>query len=544
MSRSEFPTSDLSTSEISRVADEVKEAGFEPREDAAREAEREAGRRDGGRKAREISRRSLGRGLGLGAVAAFWAGISGTAGERTAKAGPASVSADVDPNALLTKLVRRTTMGVNEAELALAASLGYSGYLEYQLNHTAIPEDPALEAKLAALTTLPMPPATLLGLASQGTIVSELSEAAVQRAVFSKRQLFERMVEFWTDHFNIDILKELDRALKTVDDREVIRPNALGTFPDLLNASARSPAMLYYLDNTLSTAGNPNENYAREIMELHTMGVDGGYTQQDVEQVTRCFTGWTMWPRSAQATYGTFRFNAAVHDNGQKTVLGNIIPAGGGMQDGITVINILIDHPSTARYLSKKLCSWLLQEDPPQSVVNDVAAAYTATRGDIKAMIRAALKPNVLADAALKYKRPFHHFVSALRALPTTLTTTQTVRSQLNASGHHPFYWGTPDGYPDKLDYWVGLILPRWNFGASLLNGNINGASVNVGTFFNGLTTAQQMVDRIDQALFAGEMSASEKNRIRTYMLPDSPSAQRRQEGIGLAIGSPGFQWY
>jgi hypothetical protein len=279
-------------------------------------------------------------------------------------------------------------------------------------------------------------------------------------------------------------------------------------------------------------------------MELHTMGADGGYTQQDVEEVTRCFTGWTLWPRSAGATYGTFRFNPSAHDNGQKTVLGNIIPAGGGMQDGITVINILIDYPSTAQYLARKLCSWLLQENPPQSVVNEVAAAYTATRGDIKTMIRAALKPNVLADAEPKYKRPFHHFVSAMRALPTTLTTTQTVRTQLNAAGHHPFYWGTPDGYPDKLDYWVGLILPRWNFGASLLNGNINGASVNVTAFFNGLTTSQQMIDRIDQAIFAGEMPAAEKARIRNYMLPDSPSTQRRQEGIGLAIGSPAFQWF
>jgi uncharacterized protein (DUF1800 family) len=360
----------------------------------------------------------------------------------------------------------------------------------------------------------------------------------------SKRQLSERMVEFWTDHFNIDILNGDDRYLKTVDDRDVIRAHALGGFPALLDASAHSPAMLLYLDNHVSVVGNPNENYARELMELHTMGADGGYTQQDVAEVARCFTGWGLFFRTGQPNAGTFRFNAAQHDNNQKTVLGNIIPAGGGINDGLTVLSILVNHPSTARYVSKKLCRWLLGENTPQSIVDSVAATYTATSGDIKAMIRTALTPNFLADAAPRYKRPFHHMVSALRALPSSIVTTTALRTQLEASGHRPFTWGTPDGYPDSLQYWSGLILPRWNFGASLMQNQYNGLSVNIATLFSGLTTAQQMADRINTSMFGGEMPPAERDRIRDYLLPDSPTESRRREAVGLAIAAPGFQWY
>jgi hypothetical protein len=486
-----------------------------------------------------ISRRDLFR--SAGAVAAVWGAAA--APRRASASVPPEVSADIDPGSLVSKLARRITMGITESELALANSLGYDGYLEYHLDHAAIPEDPALLARLATLTTLTMDPIQLYPL-PQGQIINELTEAAILRAVMSKRQLFERMVEFWTDHFNIDILNGDDRYLKTVDDREVIRAHALGTFPALLSASAHSPAMLIYLDNFSSTAGNPNENYARELMELHTMGASGGYTQQDVAEVARCFTGWTLFNRTGQPNAGTFRFNALQHDNNQKIVLGNIIPAGGGIQDGLTVLDILVNHPSTAAFIAGKLCRWLLGETTPQSIIDAVAATYTSTTGDIKSMIRTALTPNYLADAAPRYKRPFHHFISALRALPSTIVTTTALRNQLDAAGHRPFTWGTPDGYPDSLQYWSGLILPRWNFGASLLQNQYNGLSVNYAAFFSGLTTAEQMADRINTAMFGGEMSRADRIRIRDYLLPDSPTDARRREAVGLAIASPSFQWY
>jgi hypothetical protein len=374
-----------------------------------------------------VSRRMLLRraGVGVGSTAAaFWGGWGGVRG---ARATPPDVSADVDPGSLLSKLVRRITMGTSPAEMALANQFGYSGYLEYHLNYTAI-DDSALQARLAPLTTLTMPYPQLI-LLPNGQVISELIEAVILRAVYSSRQLFERMVEFWTDHFNIDINKEADNYLKTIDDRDVIRQFALGTFPQLLDASAHSPAMLYYLDNTTSVAGNPNENYARELMELHTLGVDGGYTQTDVQEVARCFTGWTWFGRNGQPNAGTFRYNSSVHDNGQKIVLGHVIAAGGGMQDALTVLNILTNHPSCAAFIAKKLCRHLLADNVTQSVIDSVAAAYTQSGGDIKTMIRAALAPNVLHDAAPKYKRPFHHFMSAMRGLPTSIANTSGIRS-------------------------------------------------------------------------------------------------------------------
>jgi hypothetical protein len=269
-----------------------------------------------------------------------------------------------------------------------------------------------------------------------------------------------------------------------------------------------------------------------------------------VHEVCRCLSGWGDDSNAASATHGNFLYSSGRHDNGSKTIFAGTpqqlnIAAGGGQNDGNQVLTALINHPSTAKFIAKKMTRWLLREDPSQALIDAVAATYTATGGDIKAMIRVILSPNNLAAAPAKYKRPYHLMVSAMRALPTTLTTTSGIRTQLDSCGHRPYYWTTPDGYPDTLLYWEGLILPRWNFGASLLNGNISGATIDYATFFNGLTTAQQMVDKIDQAMFAGEMPASDKDKIRLYLLPDPvTSTTKKRDAIGLAIGAPGFQWY
>lgn len=505
---------------------------------------------------RAMSRREMFR---AGALAAgFWGGAG-------ASVRPVETHADADPGAVLTRLARRITMGANEAELALANSLGFQAYLERHLDHLNIPEDPALLTRLfgngqpgTGLTTLTMAPVDLYALPA-GQVRGELSEACLLRAALSTRQLFERMVEFWTDHFNIDHLNGDDAYLKTPDDRDVIRQHALGSFPALLDASAHSPAMLYYLDNNASVAGNPNENYARELMELHSMGVDGGYTQADVLAVARCFTGWTLFGRSTtNPQSGLFRYNSAVHDTGSKTIFAGtsqqvVIPprsAAAGIQDGLDVLSALAHHPSTAAFISRKLCKRFIGEDCHQSVIDSVAAAYTSTNGDIKAMLRAALTPANLYDARPRYKRPFHLVVSALRALPVTIGSTNATFTLLGGAGHRPFLWGPPDGYPDTLDYWSGLIIPRWNFGAQLLtnasgnSGGITGLTVDVASFFAGLTTADQMVARIDQALFAGEMPQAQRDRVRDYLAAAPASNPRRRDAIGLAIGAPEFQWY
>ncbi len=465
-------------------------------------------------------------------LAALWSAATATAGA------PA-------PRPLF--LVRRASMGLTAAELASAESppAGYSDYVDWQLDYENIAEDAALLARLSALTTLTTP-AYLLADLPQNQVVNELIEAAILRGVFSTRQLFERMVEFWTDHFNIDIRNGIDSFLKTVDDREVIRTHALGTFPDLLRASAMSPAMLYYLDNVVSVAGNPNENYARELMELHTLGVNGGYTQQDVVEVARCFTGWTMYQRAInppELRY-TFRYNSAIHDNGQKVVLGNVIPAGGGQNDAFAVLDILATHASTAAFISGKLCRWFWGENPPQSLVDAVAATYTATGGDIREMVRTLFANTDENAAGVRYKRPYHIVVSGLRATGATITSTGGLRTQLTAAGQLPFHWSPPDGYPDALDRWVGLILPRWNFAASLLNGNIAGSSVSIDALLGGANTADAVADVIDDKLFGGAMPADQKTKIRDYLLPNPPSTTRKRDAVGLALSAPEFQWY
>lgn len=453
-----------------------------------------------------------------------------------------------DPPASQTQwLVDRITFGRTEAEVALANTFATpADYLEYHLNPAAI-DDAAMDARLVAYTTLTMQPYQLIGLQA-GNVRNELIEAAIVRAVFSKRQLFERMVEFWGDHFNIDINNGLDQQLKTIDDRDVIRANALGTFPALLTASTRSPAMLYYLDNVTSTAGNPNENYARELLELHTMGVTGGYTQQDVQEVARCFTGWQMWSASANPpeTRWTFRYNSSQHDNGAKVVLGQVIPANGGQNDVNLVLNILANHASTRQFIARKLCVRFWGDDPPQTLVDAVAATYQSTGGDIKAMLRTLFLSQDWATAPRKYKRPFHNFVSFMRAAGATITTTSALRTQLTGAGQLPFAWSPPDGYPETLDAWVGLILPRWNFGASLMNGttgNVSGVNVDINVLLAGTTTAQQVADRIDQALFSGAMNPAEKNLILNYLLPNNPSTTKKREAVGLAMSMPSFQW-
>lgn len=473
---------------------------------------------------------------GFGAAAAALTALA-TATE----AEPITNSVEADPNALLNKVVRRTTFGITQADQARAVQLGYNGYLEEQLNPASI-DDSAMDARLAVYTTLNMTAQQLLALPAN-QVTNELIEAMILRACFSKRQLFERMVDFWTDHFSIDI--NVAPYLKTVDERVVIRPHALGSFPAMLHASAQSSAMLLYLDNNTNIASSPNENYARELMELHTLSIAGPYTQNDVREVARCFTGWTFGVPGSGANTGVFFFNANNHDNGQKVVLGNIIPSGGGMQDGITVLNILAAHPSTANFIATKLSRKFLGENVSQSVINAVAAVYTATNGDIKSMVREVLKHNNLAtDYGPRHKRPLHHFVSAIRATGSTVNTTNVMRNQLNAAGNLPYNWGPPDGYPDTLAYWNGLILPRWNWGASMATNAIAGISFPVETFFAGMTTSTQMLDKINAALFAGELPAAERTRLQQYLNTNVGSTTTRRETVGLAIGSPSFQWY
>ncbi|MEO8576614.1 MAG: DUF1800 domain-containing protein, partial [Gemmatimonadales bacterium] len=438
------------------------------------------------------------------------------------------------------RLARRITMGLTPDEAALARSKGFSGYLEYQLNPEGINDS---YASAFVATNYPQ-------IAQQGTdlytldsnlVLRQLQEATLFRAAFSKRQLVERMVEFWTDHFNIS-MREVG-YLKTLDDREVIRKHALGNFPDMLRASAHSAAMLVYLDNNTSRFPRVNENYARELMELHTLGVDGGYTQTDVAEVARCLSGWTIKGR------GDFNFDSTGHDFGAKSFLGQTIAAAPGtgaaaVADGDKVLNVLAAHPSTAKYIASKMISWLLRYDPPPALVTQVASVYQTTGGNIPSMIRAILTPANLAAAPAKHKRPFHFVASALRGLNPTVTSVGGIATtRMSLVGQQSFIWETPDGYPDKVQFWSGLIMQRWGFGdyvTGLASGEV---SVDVAPFMR-VNTPDAIVAAINVALFGGEIPQRVFDSLRLYLAGGTLNATRVRETLALAINSTAFQWY
>jgi uncharacterized protein (DUF1800 family) len=442
----------------------------------------------------------------------------------------------------LNRLVRRATMGITPAELNRAKAMGYQGWLNYQLNYTRI-DDSAVGAYVAQKWPYLAMGSDALSQLDQGQTRTQLQEAWVYRAAFSQRQLYERMVEFWSDHFNIDI----DKATyyKLPDDRDVIRKYALGKFPDLLKASAHSPAMLYYLDQSASRSAAPNQNYAREIMELHTLGVDGGYTQTDVAELSRVLTGWSISGTPGQR--GTFLYNPALHDNGNKTVLGvNIAGQTGaaGQSEGEQVLDILANHPSTARFIATKMLKWLLDPNPSETQIATIAGVYRATKGDIKAMVRAILNDGWLPIAPLKFKRPFHYLVSSLRATaPTTVASMATMNGQMTTMGQTPFGWDTPDGYPDRIAYWAGNVLTRWNFAVTLSTQN-NAASIVVPTTAYLAGTPDNAIDLIDQGFFGGEMDPTERLALLNYLKAGTFNDTRVRETISLALSANGFQWY
>ncbi len=437
------------------------------------------------------------------------------------------------------RLVRRITLGISRDELERARKLGYKSYLEEQLKPSTI-DDRAVNAFVATkYPTLRMSPDELYG-TSLGTVQVELQEGTLYRAAFSKRQLYERMVEFWTDHFNID--RNQVGYLKSIDDRDVIRKHALGKFPMLLKASAHSAAMMEYLDQTASRRGNINENYAREIMELHSVGVDGGYTQQDVRELARVLTGWTVSGR------GIFTYDAPLHDFGPKAVLGKTVPATAtgtgvaGKSEADAVIDSLALSPKTALYIATKLTKFLLQYDPTDAMVQAVAAEFTKTKGDIPAMIRVILAEDNLSVAPPKYKRPYHFAVSMVRALGPTVTSMSTVRSLLDNMGQSLFAWETPDGYPDSMEFWSGLVLSRWNAAGSMVAQT--GAAFNVDvTPFVG-STAEAGAELIVGRLLGGEAPVSYTARLADYLRPAPTNPTRVREALSLALSSAQFQWY
>jgi len=328
----------------------------------------------------------------------------------------------------------------------------------------------------------------------QQVVARDLMESKLLRAVYSTRQLEEVLADFWFNHFNVFLDKGADHYLLTEYERDAIRPRVLGKFRDLLEATAKSPAMLFYLDNWQSVAPNApqfrgagnqqrrglNENYGRELMELHTLGVDGGYTQKDVTEVARCFTGWTiLQPQRG----GKFSFNARVHDNGEKTVLGVTIPAGGGIEDGEKVLDILGRHPSTAHFISRKLAMRFVADDPPASLVDRMAQTFLKTDGDLREVMRTMLTSKEFWSVGAyrsKMKSPLEMVASAVRAVNGDVDYAVALTNQVAQLGEPLYRKSEPTGYSNSGKEWLNSagLLARMNFALQLADNKVPGVKV------------------------------------------------------------------
>jgi uncharacterized protein (DUF1800 family) len=462
------------------------------------------------------------------------------------------------------------------------------------------------QALLAGLS--PQQRETVLALNNPvGVINNEVQSAKLLRAVYSDRQLEEVLTDFWFNHFNVFIGKGTDHYLVTAYERDVIRPHVLGKFKDLLVATAQSPAMLFYLDNWQSegpdseaargipphgpNAGvngpfprrgvmyptphpprppqqqpNPqnnqqkrrnglNENYARELMELHTLGVNGGYTQQDVTQVARVFTGWTI---DEPDRGGGFIYRPRLHEPGEKIVLGHKIKES-GEKEGMQVLEILAHHPSTARFISTELAQRFVSDDPPQSLIDAMSKTYLKTDGDIRAVLQTMFRsPEFWAPEAYRarVKTPFEFVVSSLRAMRVEIIDPQPLLGTLNKMGMPLYGSQPPTGYSTKADVWVNsaALLDRMNFGLALATNRLPGTTFNLSQLLDGAPVADadpyQVQLKLEQTLLPGEISQQTHETIEERIVDPQAMAQFEDPAhpanvnviAGLLLGSPEFQ--
>ena len=505
----------------------------------------------------------------------------------------------------------RLGYGARPGEVERLRAEGLSAWIERQLAPGRI-SDEAVEQALGAYPVLPLtaaelyrdyPPARPQDVqrfqAGQMTpqeirevfppnrrpavITAQLQAAKLTRAVLSERQLEEVMVDFWLNHFNVYALKGPVRWMVPDYERQALRPHALGRFRDLVVATAQHPAMLYYLDNWLSTRDDfvlppsrggrklgLNENYARELMELHTLGVDGGYTQQDVIEVARCFTGWTI-DRPQEG--GGFLFRPVTHDRGEKRVLGTVIPAGGGQDDGLAVIDLLVRHPSTARFISTKLVRRFVSDEPPPALVERAARTFRSTGGDIRAVLVTIFSaPEFISAEAqhAKVKTPLEVVASAARVLGVRLESPEeatqgraavmgggaVLARQVAALGEPLYEAQAPTGHPDVAEAWVSAsaLLSRMNFALALAHNRLPGARVELAPFLEGVDRRQpaQVLDRLLAVVLRGQVSPDTRRVLGAQLEnPEIVRATADDRGprntdveklTALVLGSPEFQ--
>ena len=420
-------------------------------------------------------------------------------------------------------------------------------------------------------------------------LAGQFADLAVVRAALSERQLYEVMVDFWTNHFSVYIAKGADRFLTPDYIEHTIRPRAMGTFEDLLIATARSPAMLFYLDNWESVAPGSvppaalrlrarplfgrrpglfdptrdparqdsvrrralermpkgiNENYARELLELHTLGVEGGYSQQDVIAVARIFTGWSI-ERPQQG--GGFEFHGWAHDRGEKEVLGVRFEGGHDMDEGIRLLKVLADQPATMHHVSRKLCQRFVNDDPPDGCVDDAVAAWKRSSGDMREVLRAIFHgPDFWAaeNVRAKVKTPLEFVVSAARAAAAEPDTTPRLAQVVARLGEPLYLHVAPDGYSEREAAWVnsGALLDRMNAAVALATARLPGMTVELDSVVPLTADAHALIAAVNDRILGGRMSENTKAVVERQLADVKDALQARALAVGLAIGGPEFQ--
>lgn len=517
----------------------------------------------------------------------------------------------------------RLTFGARAGEVERVEQIGVDKWIAQQLKPDAIP-DPAISAALSGMPAWTMDARQLrTAIANSATAFTAMSRSMAQpsmaqpgmaqpsmmadtvtvrralplsyatpanefvagkiiRAQISERQLDEVMTEFWLNHFSVFGRKMPAPEAIVVYERDVIRPNTLGKFRNLLGAVAHSPAMLYYLDNpsnrsdslhrTLSefrsgatinarTAASKrlgiNENYARELMELHTLGVDGGYTQQDIINVARALTGWGTGPAAAGLSQNgaVFRFDDQLHDAEAKSVLGHALAEGRGVEDGEQVLDIIARHPSTARFIATKLARRFVSDTPPPSVIERAAATFSRTDGDIAETVRTIVtSPEFFSRAAFrsKVKSPMELMVSMRRALGAPIDTSVASARVVARLGHPAFGYETPEGWPDVASTWMnpGTMFGRLRFAQDVANARLKDLPTAGWEGWRTLASEplSKQVDGVIGLLFGGVVDSTTRQLMLAVATPKevmpggTPSSARLRDLLELALSAPEFQ--
>lgn len=418
-------------------------------------------------------------------------------------------------------LLARATFGYTPAEARRVRELGHDAWLDEQLRPESI-DDSALESKLArwpwlqsgfhyTVETTDFDPEVMR---------SEFKGIGILCAAESKRQLFERAVDYWSNHFSVYI----GALARVFEDDSTWRAHVFGRFEDLLIAVVRSTTMIFYLDNQSNVAGVANENLAREILELFTLGAHGPYGENDVREFARALTGWTYDDEKDSPNYGGYKFDESMHDRGPKEILGMSFPAGGGDQDVVDVLRHLAARPETVDFVVRRMARWFLGEDVPASVIDEAKGAWSDSAGELREVMRALFSQESIAAVAAtgrtRFRRPMEWLVAVYRGTGATFPDPAQAHRFAQRLGQAPHEWYAPDGYPDNRGSWVGLIEPRWATASEILRDGPKGDRSVADTLSSvvGDADPSEWVAKLDEHCTGGRLSRVDRREIQRYV--------------------------